>query len=106
MAISKKLEIIYCSNRNACRNRNRCYAKKTKFKFRQHSAKRLLGQARTSQRRHSMRQKFVFTPFYQMLRPWDRQNCLSFFYRNNTREQKYIVPNIVPNKVLDIVPIM
>ena len=36
-----------------------------------------------------------------MLRPRDRQNRLSFFYRNNTQKRDGIVPNIVPN----IVPI-
>ena len=81
-------------------------AKKTIFKFRQHSAKRLSGQAGTFRCRHSMRQKFVFTPFYQMLHPRDRQKRLPFFYRNNTEKYGCIVPNIVPNIVLDIVPIM
>lgn len=36
----------------------------------------------------------------------DRQNCLSFFYRNNIQKRGGIVPSIVPNIVLDIVPIM
>jgi len=48
-----------------------------------------------------MRQKFVFTPFYQILHPRDRQKSLPFFYRNNTKKYGGIVPNIVPN----IVPI-
>jgi len=43
-----------------------------------------------------MRQKFVFIPFYQMLYPKDRQNRLSFFYRNNTQKRDGIVPHIVP----------
>jgi len=54
-------------------------AKKNNFKFRQHITKRLSGQTETSQCRHSMRQKFVFTPFYQMLRSRDRQNRLPLF---------------------------
>ena len=41
-----------------------------------------------------------------MLYPKDRQNRLSFFYRNNTEKCGGIVPNIVPHIVLDIVPIM
>ena len=53
-----------------------------------------------------MRQKFVFIPFYQIQNPRDRQNRLSFFYRNNTKKCGGIVPSIVPNIVLDIVPIM
>ena len=61
-------------------------AKKNNFKFRQHITKRRTGQVRLSQCRHSMRQKFVFTPFYQMLHPRDRQNRLPLFYRNNTKK--------------------
>ena len=76
-------------------------AKKTIFKFRRHITKRLSGQAGTSQCRHSMRQKFVFTPFQRMLHQKDRQKRLPFFYRNNTKKYGGIVPNIVPN----IVPI-
>ena len=34
------------------------------------------------------------------------ENRLSLFYRNNTKKCGGIVPNIVPNIVLDIVPIM
>ena len=41
-----------------------------------------------------------------MLRSKDRQNRLPFFYRNNTEKCGGIVPNIVPNIVLDIVPKM
>ena len=41
-----------------------------------------------------------------MLRSRDRQNRLPFFYRNNTKKCGGIVPDIVPNIVLDIVPIM
>ena len=41
-----------------------------------------------------------------MTTPKDRQNCLPYFYRNNTKKCGGIVPNIVPNIVLDIVPIM
>ena len=41
-----------------------------------------------------------------MLHQKDRQNRLSFFYRNNTQKRGGIVPSIVPNIVLDIVPIM
>ena len=45
-----------------------------------------------------------------MLHPRDRQNRLPFFHRNNTQKRDGIVPNnvphIVPNIVLDIVPIM
>lgn len=41
-----------------------------------------------------------------MLNPKDRQNCLPYFYRNNTQKRDGIVPNIVPNIVLDIVPKM
>ena len=44
----------------------------------------------------SMRQKFVFTPFYQMLYPKDRQNRLPLFYRNNIQKRGGIVPHIVP----------
>ena len=40
-----------------------------------------------------------------MLHPKDRQNRLPFFYRNNIQKRGGIVPNIVPNIVLDIVPI-
>lgn len=40
-----------------------------------------------------------------MLRPRDRQNRLSFFYRNNTKKYGGIVPNIVPHIVPNIVPI-
>ncbi len=36
-----------------------------------------------------------------MLHQKDRQNCLPFFYRNNTKKYGGIVPHIVPN----IVPI-
>lgn len=53
-----------------------------------------------------MRQKFVFTLFQRMPCSKDRQNCLSFFHRNNTKKYGGIVPNNVPNIVLDIVPIM
>ena len=52
-----------------------------------------------------MRQKFVFTPFYQMLHPKDRQERLSFFYRNNIQKRGGIVPNIVLHIVPNIVPI-
>ena len=45
-------------------------------------------------------------PFQRMLHQKDRQNRLSFFYRNNTQKRGGIVPSIVPNIVLDIVPIM
>ena len=45
-------------------------------------------------------------PFQRMLHQKDRQNRLSFFYRNNTQKRGGTVPSIVPNIVLDIVPIM
>ena len=41
-----------------------------------------------------------------MLHLKDRQNRLPLFYRNNTKKYGGIVPNNVPNIVLDIVPIM
>ena len=41
-----------------------------------------------------------------MLYPSDRQKSLPFFYRNNIQKRGGIVPNNVPNIVLDIVPIM
>ena len=41
-----------------------------------------------------------------MLHQKDRQNRLPLFYRNNIQKRAGIVPNIVPNIVLDIVPIM
>ena len=41
-----------------------------------------------------------------MLLQNDRQNRLPFFHRNNTKKYGGIVPNNVPNIVLDIVPIM
>ncbi len=40
-----------------------------------------------------------------MIHQKDRQNRLPFFYRNNTKKYGGIVPNIVPNIVLHIVPI-
>ncbi len=40
-----------------------------------------------------------------MLNPKDRQNCLPYFYRNNTQKRDGIVPNIVPHIVPHIVPI-
>lgn len=41
--------------------------------------------------------KSYMEPFFEMI-PYqkDRQNRLPLFYRNNTREQKCIVPHIVP----------
>ena len=41
-----------------------------------------------------------------MLHPKGGQNRLPFFYRNNIQKRGGIVPNIVPNIILDIVPIM
>lgn len=45
-------------------------------------------------------------PFFEMI-PYqkDRQNCLPYFYRNNTQKRDGIVPNIVPHIVPNIVPI-
>ena len=40
-----------------------------------------------------------------MLHQKDRQKRLPFFYRNNTKKYGGIVLNIVPNIVLNIVPI-